>query len=102
MHTHHEQVLVDVQVAVVVPAPVLDGLGDHRALALSVPVTARRGQRGPPQTLVEGHADGVEAPGELVPRGSEAAEAQLDRLGKLRAAVGLVGGQREGRGGGLS
>lgn len=92
-NTHHEQVLVYVQVRVVVPALVLNRLSGHGALAVSASLTTPRNSRSP-ETLVEGHADSVEAPGKFVPRRSEATNAQLDRLGN-RAAVGLAERERE-------
>lgn len=87
--THQEQVLVHLQLRVVVSTLVLNRLGEHHALvaraSLSTPCDSR-----PPETLAEGHADSVEAPGEFIPRGSEATDTQLDRLRRL-AAVGLAG-----------
>lgn len=92
-NTHHEQVLVDVQVSVAVSTLVLDGLGEHGTLVVRASLSAPSNRRSP-ETPVEGHADSVEAPGEFVPRRSEATDAQLDRLRKP-AAVGLAGGGAE-------
>lgn len=88
-NTHHELVLVYVQVCVVVSALVLNRLSERGTLVLSGPLTTPRNSRSP-ETLVKGHADSVEAPGKFVPGCSEATDAQLDRLRKP-AVVGLPG-----------
>ena len=65
---HHEQALVKVQVSVAEASPMLDRLGGYLALLLLF-LTAP-GQSRTPQTAVKGHADGVEAPWQLVSGGS--------------------------------
>lgn len=84
--------MVYVQVRVVVSALVLHRLSEYGTLVVSASLTTPRKGRSP-ETLVEGHADSVEAPGKFVPRRSEATDAQLDRLRKPAAVLRLAGGE---------
>ena len=78
--THGVEALVNVQLRVIVAAPVLHGLGGAGPLALP--------QAGPvqgtaAQPAVEGHAHRVLAPGQLVPHRAQAMQTHLDGLGTM-------------------